>query len=158
MSLGANDEKKHGPWKWHLWGFYLLISIESLLSSYKLRFPSQKHILAKLGGFSARWYKAHPLSQGQPPARFQALLRSMGMLQQFQEKVARTFKFGQNNIFFPNLILGNAQADGSEILKKNKKINQPEQYGKFLFKWLMFGTAVSCQNHGLVLQSRGQFL
>lgn len=33
------------------------------------------------------------------------------------------------------------------------KINQPEQYGKFNFKSLVFDTAVSSQNHGLVIQN-----
>lgn len=131
------------------------VSTEQLWNEF---FSPQKHVLAKLGGFSERWYKAHPWSRGQSPARFQALLRSMGMLQWFQEKVARTFKFGQTNIFFPNLILGKAKANGSDFFFLKIKINQPEQYGKFNFKWLMFGTAVSCQNHGLVIQSCGQFL
>jgi len=45
----------------------------------------------------------------------------MGLIQWFQEKVARTFKFGQNNVFFPNLILVKAKAEGSEIKKKKKK-------------------------------------
>lgn len=42
----------------------------------------------------------------------------MGMMQWFQEKLARTFKFGQNDIIFPNLVLGKAKADGSEIFPK----------------------------------------
>lgn len=66
-------------------------------------------------------------------------------------------KVAKNNIFSPNLILGNAWADGSGIKKiKDKKINQPEQYRKFLFKRLMFDAAVNCQHHGLTMLCKKQ--
>lgn len=120
LSLGDSNEMEHVAWQWHSWGLYLSTSTDSPLSSYEVRFFffPPKHALAKWDGFSERWYKAHPWSRGQSSARFQALLQSMGMLQWFQEEIARTFKFGQNAIFFPSPILERPKLMDQKVKKK----------------------------------------
>lgn len=105
--------------------FICLTFREYLLSSYEVRFLvfSQKHVLAKLGGFFRNVIQGISWSQGQTPARFQALLQSMGMMQWFQEKVARTFKFGQNNIFSQTSFLEKPKLTDQKFSQKNKSIN-----------------------------------
>lgn len=105
--------------------FFCLTSSEYPLSSYQLRFLvfSQNHVLAKLGGFFRNVIQGISWSQGQTPARFQALLQSMGMMQWFQEKVARTFKFGQNNIFSQTLFLEKPKLMDQKFSPKNKSID-----------------------------------